>query len=156
MDFHQLSWKEWAATKWVCQQVVCSGGRFTKKTWETFSWVVIFRARGGKIWSMIRKGNGWRIKIQIALDFIYLVFWWFCSLQWPQIAPTNQAVCSECYRLCCWQQWKEAITGGSPGSVARDRPSQGETSDKPSDAALTASRFEPPPLCLPGKKTKPS
>lgn len=32
---------------------------------------------------------------------------------------------------------EEAITGGDPGSVVRDRLSQGETSDKPSDVALT-------------------
>lgn len=123
--------------KAVCQQVLClaAGLRENLRTFYTDCHLQMMQEK-------ILKIKGWRIIFQNLTNPSFLNFY-FLLLVLLIAVTTNRSSKS---RFALWMLLadlltavEEAITGGGPGSVVRDRLSQGETSDKPSDVALTLS-----------------
>lgn len=140
MDFHELSWKDWAITKWFANKLFAWRPACKENLRNFF---MGFQTLQNKIIVNYKKNGTDQNSDQHTFFFF-----------WPVLLGVLTTNRSNSSSPALWllsavllTAVEEAITGGSPGPVVRDTPSQEATREKPSDAALTFST----PLCLPGE-----
>lgn len=114
MDFHELSWKDWAITKRFANKLFARQPA-CKENLRNFFTGRHFQAMQEEMWSIKKtkkkdwKGNqnsdsdtaGEGLRCFFLDFFFFFVGGGFTHSSGPEIVPTNQGLHPECYRLNC-------------------------------------------------------